>query len=476
LIYDLIVIGDDLSSYVAAALASDRGLKTVLLSEIGIGDLLTIGDTSFNIDFTPLSGIVFSDAGIAVLKDLGISHKISLLDPAYQVILPQHRIDFFHSKDMLIHEMTREFPDEAADIKFLYDCVEKASEIVREWLNDHPYVRPHQFKEYLDYLKLTPHLMKGIMDSMKLKKAISQNLAFKRAIEAQQILLSFSRNNHHPIFSFFLLAAPWLGFGYLPLGKQTLLDAAIHKIVSLNGIYLRNCETLSIKKDKPYKVIYNDEGGIAAEIDAHHMIVSTKWQSRHLLTDKKKYLSLEDRIRPTKISHLPLTIHLSVRPGCIPEKMARHVVVVNDLKRDVQDDNLMILYSGTENDKDLTQKQIPLSVTSFFPSAPSFWLQDVLMQKAEQMITRLECFLPFLKENIEFIDIEASIEFSKRQQQIINPQYQLRRSWLTGFAAKDNRTRFKDLYLTGASLLLDIGLDGEIMSGMNAVDRLLQKK
>jgi len=206
------------------------------------------------------------------------------------------------------------------------------------------------------------------------------------------------------------------------------------------------------------------------------MIVSTKWQSRHLLTDKKKYLSLEDRIRPTKISHLPLTIHLSVRPGCIPEKMARHVVVVNDLKRDVQDDNLMILYSGTENDKDLTQKQIPLSVTSFFPSAPSFWLQDVLMQKAEQMITRLECFLPFLKENIEFIDIEASIEFSKRQQQIINPQYQLRRSWLTGFAAKDNRTRFKDLYLTGASLLLDIGLDGEIMSGMNAVDRLLQKK
>jgi len=41
--YDLIVIGDDFSSPVAAAVASRRNIKTVLISEIGLGEICTIG-------------------------------------------------------------------------------------------------------------------------------------------------------------------------------------------------------------------------------------------------------------------------------------------------------------------------------------------------------------------------------------------------------------------------------------------------
>ena len=36
--YGLIVIGDDLSSHIAAAVASGNGIKTALLSENGIGE------------------------------------------------------------------------------------------------------------------------------------------------------------------------------------------------------------------------------------------------------------------------------------------------------------------------------------------------------------------------------------------------------------------------------------------------------
>jgi len=54
--YGLIVIGDDLSSHVAAAVACNNGIKTALIAEHGMGDHCFIGDLAFNIDCTPLSG------------------------------------------------------------------------------------------------------------------------------------------------------------------------------------------------------------------------------------------------------------------------------------------------------------------------------------------------------------------------------------------------------------------------------------
>ncbi|MCE5210714.1 MAG: hypothetical protein LLG40_04090, partial [Deltaproteobacteria bacterium] len=92
------------------------------------------------------------------------------------------------------------------------------------------------------------------------------------------------------------------------------------------------------------------------------------------------------------------------------------------------------------------------------------------------IVERLEYFLPFLKENIEFFDIEESINISQKQRDIVNPKYKLRNAFLTGFAAKSNKTRFRNIYLTGASLLADAGFEGEIISGINATARLTEKR
>jgi hypothetical protein len=49
----------------------------------------------------------------------------------------------------------------------------------------------------------------------------------------------------------------------------------------------------------------------------------------------------------------------------------------------------------------------------------------------------------------------------------------MRSSFITGWAARSNKTRFKNIYLTGASLLADAGFEGEIMSGINAATRAI---
>ena len=69
-------------------------------------------------------------------------------------------MDFFNDKESLVKEMVREFPELALEINSFYNSVVKNSAIVDKWLHDHPFIQPQSLKDYFDYLKLTPYLIK----------------------------------------------------------------------------------------------------------------------------------------------------------------------------------------------------------------------------------------------------------------------------------------------------------------------------
>lgn len=469
--YDLIVIGDDLSSHIAAAVASSKGIKTALISENGLAGSCVIGDLVFDIDMTPFSGLRENQILFSLLKDLGISPEINLLNPSFQIILPENRLDFFNDKEALIKEFMREFPDLAQDIISYYNALEKTSYAAEKWLYNHPLIQPKHFRDYMDYIKLTPYLIKNKLINHKLKRLASRSVSFQKIMEAQNALLSFRTNHHTSFFANFLYCAALRGIYNFSPGNQSIFDALIKKIEMSEGLYLKNHEVVSVKKGNIIEITYVDKNGTASNIEADHLIVSTKWQNMRLILGRKKNFGLGDFIRPTKISKYPFTIHLGIKPTCIPEKMARHVAVVSDIRKDIYDDNLIILESVTcQSEKTDSSPKIPLSATIFLPDKEDIWSNDNLNQTAHSIIERLEFFLPFLKENIEYLDIEESISVSKKQRAVVNPKYQIRNALMTGFAAKNNKTRFSNIYLTGASLLSDAGFEGEIISGINAAN------
>jgi len=476
--YGLIVIGDDLSSHVAAAVASRHGINTALLSESEIGEEISVaGDFVFNIDYTPVTGLGTGQTIFSLLAELDIPHgegESLLLNPAYQVILPEHRLDFFKDKESLVKELVREFPDLASEINSFYNSIEKNSAIADKWLHDHPLIQPKILKDYFDYLRLAPYFIKCKYDNIKLKRIMFRNASFKKVMEAQQALLSFKTKDQNSIFSHFQYSAPLRGVYYFSQGKQGLLNSLIKKIESTNGLYLKNCEVLSIKKGKLIEVTVMDKNGVASKIEADNLIVSTKWQNMHLLIERKKKINLDNLIRPINASYYPFTIHLGIRNKSIPEKMARHVAVVSDVNKNIYDDNLIILELSAPEDEKTTSKS-SLSATVFLPDDQITWSKENLTANARSIIERLEYFLPFLKENIEFFDVKESINISQKQRAIVNPKYQLQNSFISGFAAKNNKTRFGNIYLTGASLLTDAGFEGEIISGMNAAARVTCK-
>jgi hypothetical protein len=154
--------------------------------------------------------------------------------------------------------------------------------------------------------------------------------------------------------------------------------------------------------------------------------------------------------------------------------MANHVAVVADVHKNIFDNNLIILESGIPADETMpAAKKVSLTATVFLPDDPALWSNENLAVQASAMIDRLDFFLPFLKENIEFFDLDKSIEICKISRNAVIPKYKIRNSFITGFVARTNKTHFKNLYLTGASLLADAGFEGEIISGMNAASRII---
>ncbi|MBP9013210.1 MAG: hypothetical protein KBG22_06340 [Smithella sp.] len=476
--YGLIVIGDDLASHVAAATASSRGIKTALIAESGIACESMIGELAFNTDSTPFTGVGDHEIFSSLLYELGVLPKTTSLNPAYQVILPDKRIDFFNDKDDLTRELIREFPELANEIKSFYDEIERSSAIAENWFTRHPVIQPKSSRDFLDFLKLAPQLIKSILFNIKFKKVIAQNPCFQKIMEAQQALLSFHYHQSNSLFSDYICATPLRGVYYFPDGKHIFFNDLIRKLDVADGLYVKNREILSVRKDRIIEVTYKDDNGVGVKIDSENLIVSTKWQNMHLILDRKKKFNFGDFIRPAKIAFYPFTLHLGIKPQCLPEKMARHVAVVCDVNKDIYDDhNLILLESGaSQNQEAVTSSVAPLSVTVFLPDHQDVWGEDKLAERADAILDHLDFFLPFLKENIELFDIHESIRLSRKQRNVVNPKYNIRNSFLTGFAAKSNTTRFGNIYLTGASLLADAGFTGEVLSGVNAVKHVSSKR
>lgn len=473
--YGLIVIGDDLSSHVAAAFASSKGIKTALITENGNGGVSILSDLVFDTDSTPLTGFGDNQICSSLWQESGIAAGFDILNPGYQIILPENRVDFFNSKEELVRDLVREFPDLAADIKSFYDASEIISTRIEKWILEHPLIRPESFKDYIDYIKLTPYWIKSIFYNVKLKRLMRQNPSFRKVMEAGRILLSFKTGSQNALFSHFIHCTALRGICHFSQGRQIFFDYLIKQIETKSGIHLNNFEVLAIKKGKIIEVTYQNKNGEAFKIEADNLIVSTKWQNMHIIIDRRKKFSFGDFIRPAKISHYPFTIHLGIKPRCLPEKMARHVAVISDVEKDIYDNNLIILESSAEGFKSGTSK-IPLSATVYLSDNQELWSKESLNQTALSIIERLEYFLPFLAENIELIDIQESINISQKQRNVVNPRYRIRKSFLTGLASKNNKTKFGNIYLTGASLLSDIGIEGEIISGMNAASRITSSR
>ncbi len=477
--HDLMVLGDDISSYVAAAVGIKVGLKTIHITDNSLKSL-SRNDIFFIAGTTPITG--FGDGEIAnyLLKELNIELEdiLSPLKLAYQVILPEHRVDFFSSKKDMLNDLVREFPQKKKEIFSFYNETEKTSQFFKNWFNDYPFFQVNNFKQYFNYVGLIINLIKFKSKNNKFRRILFTEPSLRKTFEAQLAFLSPNIDAFQLLSSAYLLSTPQRGIYHSFKIEAGVMEALLDFFKKAGGKYSDNYKLLSIRKTKYIEAEVIDGEGVISRIPAKFLIISNKSNGMNLFYKKRGNINTNRWLKRIKVTHYPLLLHFILKRECLPEKISQYALVINDIDKDIYDDNLIILGISSLNRSQLTsQEKVLLTATVFLPADHESWKRENLLFVANSVVNKLADYFPFFNKGIEFFDPHKSIDFSIKYRSIINPKYKMKKSWFSGFSVQNNRTPLKNVYICGSFLFSDLSCwEGEIVSGMYAVYHLLKER
>lgn len=482
--YDTIIIGNDLSSLVAAAVISHHGKKTALLSESDAEHVYSDFGYTFNIDPLPLTGFGPAQICSRLLEDLGISTAaysgLQLLNPGLQVILSDHRVDCFQRREELLSDMGREFSDQTDEIRKLYSSVLKISGLVNQRILEKPYSCRPNFNELLSFLKDTLVILKERYSLSKRFKSIARNPSLTRVFEAESAILSNTVNNRNRPFSIssaYALSLPLRGLYHHFSGNEALMGLLKSAFEASGGHLIKNCSVMRVNVGKEIDVDVSIPETLS-QIRGRYIIASAKWEKlRLLLLSGRKLRRMERRLKMVKSAYYPFTLHMGILERCIPEKMATYVAIVRDKNRPVMDDNLVLVeISPSECKERAPAGKRALSATVFLKENPLVLTNDDLKEVSQVIFCALEKFLPFLRENLDFLNIGTSIELSRKCQELVNQKYAMKSDSYFGVSGVSSRTPIRNVFMTGGMLWPGLGFEGEILSGLNAANLVMAKE
>jgi phytoene dehydrogenase-like protein len=471
--YDTVIIGRDLCSLIAALAASRRGLKTLLLAEGNQKMEYRDAGYTFPVDPIPLSGFGREQTVLRLLAELKLSPeeapKMLLMDPAFQVILPGHRIDLFHDATQMINEMIREFPLQEQAIRRVYHTVRKTSTLVERWIGEDTADRPDRVAKILRYAVRLPFAIGGAYVLAARRR--SMDCALERVIEAQIAVLSHLdvTDGLFPLSAAYLLSLPSRGLFYSLGGRNAWMNWLRKEFLDSGGELIDGCSVIRIDTN-PGIVVDIAYNGLSSTLHSSTLIVSTHWEKLNLLLlHQKGFRRTVRRLGSNHPSAYPFCLHLGVHKDALPEKMAPYVAVVSDEKRPVHHQNLVFIERSLQGETSRAPEgRRAISATVFLKESPLVLDDAALKETAKTIIDALEPFLPFLRESIDYLNVEESIAFARQCQESINQKYRPRTRSIIAINTLSPETSLHNVLLTGGILRAGLGFEGEIFSGMDA--------
>lgn len=474
--FDVIVIGSDLSSLIAALLAARYSRKVLLVAECGLDDSLTRSGYTFNVDPFPWSGFGAGQVFSRLLSEINIplpeTSRVSPLNPALQVILPEHRIDFFIDRDALVRDLGREYPGENSQIQALFQAVVKVGETldrsVRETLESKDRSLKGLMKSCLDM----PFFLGEIWRLEQKLRSVEKRASLGAVFDSELTLLSSLHVNHaKPLSSAYLLSLPWRGLYYHFGGKHLLLGQLRKRFEDLRGETLLDGAVESVRAGNRIEVDVRMKGK-AVSLMGHELVISAKSPALEtLLSSERKLSRLARRLHRVETRGYPFTLHLGVDNRGLPERMGEHVIHAPgpDTGTAPAEGSFLYLESSVAEDAVLAPRgKRTLTLTALLPQSPVQMADNELKIAADGVLTSLEGFLPFLRESIDFMDVEFSMDVSRRYQQVLNPRFRFPGLSVPGLNTFPIRTSLPNVLLTGGINFAGLGFEGEILSGMKA--------
>ena len=470
--YDIIVIGRDLSSLIAALTSARNGLKTILVNEGKLEIEHREAGYAFPIDVSPLSGFGEDQAFGHLIEEFNLTTDAvpltSVLDPPLQVILNDHRVDLFHDPKRLILEMIREFPHKEREIRRYYHAISKAETLIERWIGEDHHSSLDDFRKIFRTLLRLPAAIAG--RSSLLIRGNQNDGAFRKVIEAQLAILSHLDCSHYPfvLSAASLLALPQRGLCD-PYGRIPWLKWLCKEFADAGGILMEDCSVIRIDANKEI-IVDVEYAGSSQTLRGKKLIVSAQWEKlRLLLFHPNIFRRLVRKLDSLHPALYPFSLHLGVNSRGLPENLAPYAVVIRNDTRPLTDQNLVFLVSSRPGDTEhAPEGRQAVTATVFLRDSPLRSADPELKRISNSIIDSLEGFLPFLRENIDFVNIEKSIKLSRHLQEIACQKFRPSRGMIIGMDTLSSETPLRNVLLTGGLLKAGLGFKGEILAGLDA--------
>ena len=406
--YDVVILGTGLSGLLAAALLARRGRHVLVLEEEDTPGGLSC--QTIRNKFTFLRGpalfLGFERDGLydRLFMELGLSltslkREGTLFQtpyPAFQLVLPNHRMNFYQDPAGLFEELTREFPDNRIQIQSFFMEVDRQNETLFRLL---------RWAEHRTVIGFREKILEA---RESIKKWIGIRRFRKRSAKEALALFGLDRELYRGIELLLLLFTGMNAQDASELDLLLLLGLIRRQVVTISGGIPKLCELL-------IGVIHKYQGDVLCSQPISGLVIERK-RVTAVRMGKADIPLKGDCIVNLPAMQLPgiqngdraLSFHYGVAANVLPSPMKEHVVMCRRLEKPPTEDNfLFLILSRTKEEWAAPEGQRALQVILVLKQSEKMNEEDIARVRKSVESQLLE-LIPFSKQGLTFLGYELS--------------------------------------------------------------------